>query len=80
MKNIISETNLETASLEALWGISTATMKEEAEEVATAEMAKIPQPICGAREIVIARHLRKRLAAERASVARFYRSFSFYKA
>jgi hypothetical protein len=76
MKNIISDTDLETASLEALWGISTATMKEEAEEVATAEMAKISQPICGAREIVIAGHLRKRLAAERASLARFMKTFA----
>ena len=75
MKNIISDTDLETASLEALWGISTATMKEEAEEVATAEMARISQPICGAREIVIAGHLRKRLAGERAWRARWMSSF-----
>ena len=75
MKNIITETNLETASLNQLWNIATQTMRAEAEEVATAEMAKIFDPVCGAREIVIASHLRKRLADERKGHAKFMASF-----
>lgn len=58
--------NLDTASLNQLLCIATASMIAEAEEVATAAMAKISEPACGAREIVIASYLRARLASERA--------------
>lgn len=70
-KNIISDTNLEIASLHQLWNIATGTMRAEAEEVATAAMAKVSDPIAGAREIVIASHLRARLTAERKGHAKF---------
>ena len=69
-KNIIRDTNLETASLNELWNIATASMRAEAEEVATAAMAKVSDPQAGAREIVIASHLRARLVAERKSIAK----------
>jgi hypothetical protein len=75
MSNIITDTNLETASLNQLWNIATGTMRAEAEEVATAEMAKISDPICVARDIVIAAHLRSRLLAERKGHAKFMNTF-----
>jgi hypothetical protein len=60
----------ETASLSDLWRVATADMRAAAEE-----MAKVADPICGAREIVMAQYLRGALDAERKSVAKFMKAF-----
>lgn len=62
---ILSETELETASLEILWNASTLAMKEKAEAAATEAMAKIENHVPAAREIVIASTLRELLLHER---------------
>lgn len=65
----------QTASFSELHRVATAEMRAEAELKATKAMAKLSNPFCGAREIAIASHLRKALAAERKSVAMFMSAF-----
>ncbi len=65
----------ETASLADLWRVATLEMREASEDFATAKMAKVSDPICGAREIVMAQYLRRALKAERKSVAKFMSAF-----
>ena len=59
----------ETASLADLWRVATDDMRAASEDFATATMATVADPICGAREIVMAQYLRGALKAERKSVA-----------
>jgi hypothetical protein len=65
----------ETASLADLCRVATAEMLAASEEYATKAMAKLSNPFCGAREIVMAQYLRKALKAERKSVAKFMSAF-----
>ena len=76
-KNIMSLQNIDhaTASLSDLWRVATADMRASAEDFATATMARVANPICGAREIVMAEYLRSALDAERKSVAKLMKAF-----
>jgi hypothetical protein len=75
LQNSLQNIDHETASLSELWRVATTDMRAAAEDFATLTMAKVADPICGAREIVIAEYLRGALAAERKSVAKFMRAF-----
>lgn len=66
--NKISDTNLETASLETLRGISTASMMEAAENYATKKLEFVSDPVIGSRENLIASYLRSRLTIERTEI------------
>jgi hypothetical protein len=68
--------DLEVASFEELWALATDTMHAEAEELAAAEMSRISDPMPGAREIVMASHLRRRLIAERRGVSDLFRALA----
>ena len=65
----------ETASLADLWRVATSDMRAASEDFATATIATVADPICGAREIVMAQYLRGALKAERKSVAKFMSAF-----
>jgi hypothetical protein len=61
--------DLEVASHDELWTAATVAMRAEAEQAASAAMASLFDPMPGAREIVLAAHLRRRLAAERKGIS-----------
>lgn len=65
----------ETASFSDLWRVATSDMRAAGEDFATATMATLADPICGAREIVMAQYLRSALKAERKSVSKFMSAF-----
>jgi hypothetical protein len=65
----------ETAGLNDLWRVATYEMRAAAEDFATVAMAKAANPICGAREIVMAEYLRGALAAERKSVEKLFKAY-----
>lgn len=66
--NNISDTNLETASLETLCEISTASMREAAENYATKKLEFVCDPVIGSRENLIASYIRSRLTIERTEI------------
>ena len=70
LQNSLQKIDHETASLSDLWRVATADMRAASEEI-----AKMADPICGAREIAMAQYLRGALADERKSVAKFMRAF-----
>lgn len=76
MKNIITDTNLESATLAQLKGIATASMIDQAHEFATAAIGNLSDPVGSARDMVIASYLRYLLQMERIQHARFMSQFA----